>query len=58
VKVGIIGAGRIGAIHAENLRRHPDVAGIVVTDAVATQSEKVAATCGGETTPGPDELLA
>ena len=58
MKVGIIGAGRIGAIHAENLRRHPDVPGIVVTDAVATQSEKVAATCGGETTPGPDKLLA
>lgn len=57
MKVGIIGAGRIGAIHAENLRRHPDVSGIVVTDAVPTQSEHVAASCGGETTAGPDELL-
>jgi len=57
VEVGIIGAGRIGAIHAENLRRHPDVSGIVVTDAVPTQSERVAEACGGEAVPGPDELL-
>jgi len=57
VEVGIIGAGRIGAIHAENLRRHPDVSGIVVTDAVPTQSERVAEACGGEAAPGPDELL-
>ncbi len=57
MKVGIIGAGRIGAIHAENLRRHPDVSNIVVTDAVPAQSEHVAASCGGETTAGPDELL-
>jgi len=57
VKVGIIGAGRIGAIHAENLRRHPDVSAIIVSDAVLAQSELVAATCGGEIAPGPDELL-
>jgi myo-inositol 2-dehydrogenase/D-chiro-inositol 1-dehydrogenase len=57
VKVGIIGGGRIGAIHAENLQRHPDVSTIVVTDAVPAQSERVAATCGGETARGPDELL-
>lgn len=57
MRVGIIGAGRIGAIHAENLRRHPDVSTIVVTDAVPAQAEHVAAACGGDTTPGPDELL-
>ncbi len=57
MKVGIIGAGRIGAIHAENLRRHPEVSAIIVTDTMAAQSEYVAETFGGETTPGPDELL-
>ncbi|MEN8235087.1 MAG: Gfo/Idh/MocA family oxidoreductase, partial [Actinomycetota bacterium] len=50
MRVGIIGAGRIGAIHAENLRRHPDVSTIVVTDAVPAQAEHVAAACGGDTT--------
>lgn len=57
MRVGIIGAGRIGAIHAEILSRHPDVDSIVVTDAVPAQSEHVATTCAGETAPGPDELL-
>jgi myo-inositol 2-dehydrogenase/D-chiro-inositol 1-dehydrogenase len=58
VRVGIIGAGRIGAIHAENLRRHSDVSEIVVTDAIPSQSRQVATSCGGETARGPDELLA
>ncbi|MFV2000485.1 MAG: Gfo/Idh/MocA family oxidoreductase [Acidimicrobiia bacterium] len=57
VKVGIIGAGRIGTIHAQNLRRHPEVSTIIVSDAVPAQSQLVAAACGGETAPGPDELL-
>ncbi|MFV1970672.1 MAG: Gfo/Idh/MocA family oxidoreductase [Acidimicrobiia bacterium] len=57
MKVGIIGAGRIGAIHAENLRRHPDVSTIMVTDVLPAQSAHVAATCGGEVFPGPDELI-
>ena len=57
MRVGIIGAGRIGAIHADNLRRHSGVSGIVVTDADPSQSKQVAASCGGETTPGSVELL-
>jgi myo-inositol 2-dehydrogenase/D-chiro-inositol 1-dehydrogenase len=55
--VGIIGAGRIGAIHAENMRLHLDVSAIIVTDAVPSQSEHVATACGGEAVPGADELL-
>lgn len=47
MNIGIIGAGRIGAIHAGNLRRHHDVSEIVVTDAFAAQAEKVAESCGG-----------
>jgi myo-inositol 2-dehydrogenase/D-chiro-inositol 1-dehydrogenase len=57
VRVGIIGAGRIGAIHAENLRRHRDVSAIVVTDVVPAQSQRLAAACQGEESPGPVELL-
>jgi myo-inositol 2-dehydrogenase/D-chiro-inositol 1-dehydrogenase len=57
VRVGIIGAGRIGAIHAENMRRHRDVSAIVVTDAVPDQAERVAAPHGGETASTPQELL-
>ena len=57
MKVGLIGAGRIGAIHADNLRRHPDVSDIFVTDAFAAQADQVAASCGGESITTSQELL-
>jgi len=57
VNVGLIGAGRIGAIHADNLRGHPDVTGIIVTDAFAAQADQVAASCGGESVLSAQELL-
>jgi len=57
VKVGLIGAGRIGAIHADNLRRHVDVTDIIVTDAFPSQAEAVASSCDGESVPSVEELL-
>jgi myo-inositol 2-dehydrogenase/D-chiro-inositol 1-dehydrogenase len=55
--VGIIGAGRIGEIHGDNLSRHPAVSSIIVTDAILVQSERVAASCGADIVPDPAELL-
>ncbi|MEE8488726.1 MAG: Gfo/Idh/MocA family oxidoreductase, partial [Acidimicrobiia bacterium] len=55
--VGIIGTGRIGAIHANNLSRHPAVSTIIVTDAIRAQAEHVAATYGADVASGPTELL-
>ena len=55
--VGILGAGRIGAIHAGNLSRHAAVSSIVVTDAIPAQSERVAAICGADIASGPIELI-
>lgn len=57
MRVGIIGTGRIGAIHANNLSLHPDVSAIVVTDVVRAQLEHVAATYGADIASGPTELL-
>jgi myo-inositol 2-dehydrogenase/D-chiro-inositol 1-dehydrogenase len=57
VRVGLIGAGRIGAIHADILRRHHDVSDIVVTDAFPAQAEQVAASCRGESVSSSQELL-
>ncbi len=57
MRVGIIGTGRIGAIHANNLSSHPAVSAIIVTDAIRAQSEHVAATCGADIASGPAELL-
>ena len=55
--VGIIGTGRIGAIHASNLSRHPAVSAIIVTDAIHSHAEHVAATYGADIASGPAELL-
>jgi myo-inositol 2-dehydrogenase/D-chiro-inositol 1-dehydrogenase len=35
IKIGIIGAGRIGKIHAENLRRHPQAEIVAISDLFA-----------------------
>ncbi|MEE8375257.1 MAG: Gfo/Idh/MocA family oxidoreductase [Acidimicrobiia bacterium] len=57
MRVGIIGTGRIGTIHANNLSRHPTVSSIVVTDAILAQSEHVAGIYGADIASGPAELL-
>ena len=57
MKVGLIGAGRIGAIHADNLRHHQHVSDVIVTDVFAAQAEEVAAACGGVSVSGSQELL-
>jgi myo-inositol 2-dehydrogenase/D-chiro-inositol 1-dehydrogenase len=57
VKVGIIGAGRIGEIHGDNLSRHPAVSAIIVTDAILAQSQRVAASCGADIVEDSAELL-
>lgn len=57
MRVGVVGAGRIGAIHAENLSRHPDVSSIVVTDAVPAQSERIAAAWGAESVSDVEAIL-
>lgn len=57
MNVGIIGTGRIGAIHADNLSRHPVVSAIIVNDAIPAQSERVAAAYGADIVRSPVELL-
>ena len=57
MRVGIIGTGRIGTIHANNLSRHSAVSSIVVTDVMLPQSEQVAATYGADVVSGPDEVF-
>ncbi|WP_199616165.1 inositol 2-dehydrogenase [Paenibacillus alkalitolerans] len=47
IKVGIIGAGRIGKIHADNLLRHPDVEIVAVSDLFAGEELKAWAAARG-----------
>ncbi|BBB00937.1 putative oxidoreductase [Actinacidiphila reveromycinica] len=47
MRIGLLGAGRIGAFHAGTLAAHPDVAELLVADADPARSERVAAGHGG-----------
>jgi glutamyl-tRNA reductase len=47
VKIGLLGAGRIGALHAGVLTGNPSVKEVLVGDADSRRAERVAADVGG-----------
>lgn len=51
MRVGLLGAGRIGAFHAGTLAAHPEVAELVVADADPLRARQVAAEYGGSARP-------
>ena len=64
MKVGLLGAGRIGALHASVLASDPAVDQILVGDADQHRAAEVAAEVGGEAGPieavlssGPDAVV-
>ncbi|WP_240970225.1 Gfo/Idh/MocA family protein [Actinacidiphila epipremni] len=57
MRIGLIGAGRIGAFHAGTLRAHAGVGELLVADADAARARQVAARCGGRALP-VDALFA
>ena len=57
INIGIIGAGRIGQIHAENLHRHPNADVSYVVDVSETAASALALACAAKTT-SVDVLLA
>ena len=58
MKIGLIGAGRIGAFHAETLSALDAVDELVVTDAVAEAAAAVGEKYGAQVVGSTDELLA
>ncbi|MDR1808603.1 MAG: inositol 2-dehydrogenase [Propionibacteriaceae bacterium] len=58
VNIAVIGAGRIGAIHAANVAAHPDTNLLWVADPVAGAAERVAAPLGAKATLDAAEALA
>ncbi len=60
LSVGIIGAGRIGKVHAENLAfRVPEARALAITDLNRDAAERVASRCGIPTIAGSvDQILA
>ena len=57
MRVGLIGAGRIGAFHARTLADHPTVTGVVVTDPLLERAEVVATDVGGTVAPDAPSML-
>lgn len=57
MKFGLLGAGRIGNIHAGTLAVHPDVEVLVVADYEAERAGKLAARYGVETAPSVEALF-
>jgi len=55
MRVGLLGAGRIGAFHAATLAAHPEVGELVVADADPLRARQVAADYGAST--GPVDAL-
>lgn len=58
MRIGLIGLGRIGAFHARTLAQLPHVKELVVTDALPSLADTVAAELGATVADGPEELLA
>ncbi|MGH3088281.1 MAG: Gfo/Idh/MocA family protein [Rubrobacteraceae bacterium] len=57
VRVGLIGAGRIGEVHAGTLSAHPKVESLVIADYDAGLAEKLAARHGAGAASSVDELF-
>ncbi|GAA3301789.1 Gfo/Idh/MocA family oxidoreductase [Dactylosporangium vinaceum] len=57
MRIGLIGAGRIGAVHARSLAGDPRVHRVDVVDADAERGRQVAAAVGGHVVDGLDALL-
>ncbi len=57
MRIGLIGAGRIGTVHAANLATLPEVGETIVTDLDEARAKDLAATHGLRTAPSVDALL-
>ena len=47
-KIGLLGAGRIGNVHAQSITSHPQCQLVAISDVNMAAAEKLAATCGAE----------
>ncbi|MFC9508448.1 Gfo/Idh/MocA family oxidoreductase [Streptomyces sp. NPDC057002] len=57
MRIGVIGTGRIGTIHANTLSRHRDVGSLILTDADPTRAQDLAHRLGETAAPGVEEIF-
>ena len=58
MRIGLIGAGRIGTFHATTLSRHREVGSLIVTDVDTDRARAVADRLGAASVPEVDEIFA
>ncbi|GAA2537263.1 MULTISPECIES: Gfo/Idh/MocA family protein [Streptomyces] len=57
MRIGVIGTGRIGTLHARTLSRHRDVGSLILTDADPARAQALAQRLGETAAPGVDEIF-
>ncbi|MFE6194501.1 Gfo/Idh/MocA family oxidoreductase [Streptomyces sp. NPDC057838] len=57
MRIGVIGTGRIGTIHANTLSRHRDVGSLILTDADPARAQDLAHRLGETAAPGVEEIF-
>lgn len=58
LRVGLLGAGRIGSFHAHTLAELPEVAGLTICDPDADRASQLAGQLGADVASTPEELLS
>ncbi|MFK4018478.1 Gfo/Idh/MocA family protein [Streptomyces albogriseolus] len=56
MRIGVIGTGRIGTIHAHTLSRHHEVGSLILTDVDPARAQVLAHRLGETAAPGVDEI--
>ncbi|HLL37902.1 MAG TPA: Gfo/Idh/MocA family oxidoreductase, partial [Streptomyces sp.] len=57
MRIGVIGTGRIGTIHANTLSRHRDVGSLILTDTDPARAQELALRLGETAAPGVEEIF-
>ncbi|KOG32875.1 Gfo/Idh/MocA family protein [Streptomyces resistomycificus] len=57
MRIGVIGTGRIGTIHANTLSRHREVGSLILTDVNPARAQDLAHRLGETAAPGMDEIF-
>jgi myo-inositol 2-dehydrogenase/D-chiro-inositol 1-dehydrogenase len=57
MRIGVIGTGRIGTIHANTLSRHRDVGSLILTDTDPSRAQELALRLGETAAPGVEEIF-
>jgi myo-inositol 2-dehydrogenase/D-chiro-inositol 1-dehydrogenase len=58
MRIGVIGTGRIGALHAHVLSRHSEVGSLVVTDTDQNRAHEIGQRLGATVAPGVNEVFS